>query len=196
MLTWRTKRAFTLIELLVALAVVVLLAGMIFPVFAAAREQGRQGVCLSNLRQLGQALAMYRDEHGSYPPFGGHTQALVPYLKDRRVLFCPSHRDPPGIEMASGYGYLLDGDRLRQTGRILGPRSVIVFCLSHHRWEGLDSAALSRLKPSIYSGAFTLLRHDGSTAILPADRVTVRIRATNPRVPPFAAGVEVLEFPE
>lgn len=47
------KPAFNLIELLVVIAIIAVLAAILLPVFARAREKGRQIVCLSNLKQLG-----------------------------------------------------------------------------------------------------------------------------------------------
>jgi prepilin-type N-terminal cleavage/methylation domain-containing protein len=55
----RRRRGFTLIELLVMIAIIAILAAILFPVFAMAREKVRQTQCVSNLRQLGQATAMY-----------------------------------------------------------------------------------------------------------------------------------------
>lgn len=55
----RGKKGFTLIELLVVITIIILLAAILFPVFAAAREAARQSVCLSNLRQITQAGIMY-----------------------------------------------------------------------------------------------------------------------------------------
>src|SRR5438552_15882727 len=57
------RRAFTLIELLVVIAIIAILAAILFPVFAAAREAARATSCRSNLRQIGAALAMYREDY-------------------------------------------------------------------------------------------------------------------------------------
>jgi type II secretory pathway pseudopilin PulG len=50
-------------ELLVAIAVITLLAAILFPVFAQAREKARQATCLSNLRQIGMAALMYTHDY-------------------------------------------------------------------------------------------------------------------------------------
>ncbi len=55
----RIKRAFTLIELLVVIAIIAILAAILFPVFSEARENARQSVCASNMRQIGMASRMY-----------------------------------------------------------------------------------------------------------------------------------------
>ena len=50
---------FTLIELLIVIAIIAILAAMLFPVFARAREKARTISCTSNLKQLMMAVEMY-----------------------------------------------------------------------------------------------------------------------------------------
>jgi prepilin-type N-terminal cleavage/methylation domain-containing protein/prepilin-type processing-associated H-X9-DG protein len=62
------KSGFTLIELLVVVAIIAILAAILFPVFAKAREKARQISCASNMRQVGIALTMYiQDYDERYP---------------------------------------------------------------------------------------------------------------------------------
>ncbi len=63
-------RGFTLIELLVVIAIIAILAAILFPVFAAARENGRKAVCFANLKQIGLQFRMYADDNRGFMPFG------------------------------------------------------------------------------------------------------------------------------
>ena len=64
----RSDLAFTLVELLVVIAVIAILAALLFPVFAQAREKARQAACASNLRQIGMAFAMYTEDYDERLP--------------------------------------------------------------------------------------------------------------------------------
>ena len=63
-----TRKGFTLIELLVVISIISLLAAILFPVFARARENARRASCLSNLKQIGLGFMMYtQDYDGCFP---------------------------------------------------------------------------------------------------------------------------------
>jgi prepilin-type N-terminal cleavage/methylation domain-containing protein/prepilin-type processing-associated H-X9-DG protein len=64
-----TARAFTLVELLVVIAVIAILAALLLPSLARAKEEGRRANCVSNLRQLAFCWEMYADDnHGTLAP--------------------------------------------------------------------------------------------------------------------------------
>ncbi len=68
MLKATVRNGFTLIELLVVMAIIAILAAMLFPVFAQARSKAMQIDCLSNVRQLTLAFIMYADDYDGFLP--------------------------------------------------------------------------------------------------------------------------------
>lgn len=64
-----SQKAFTLIEILIVIAIISILAAILFPVFARARENARRSSCMSNLKQIGLGMMMYTQDHDErFPP--------------------------------------------------------------------------------------------------------------------------------
>ena len=76
----RRSKGFTIVELLVVIAVIGILAAILFPVFARARENARRASCQSNLKQIGLGLAQYTQDYDeTLPTMSATAQGTVSY---------------------------------------------------------------------------------------------------------------------
>lgn len=95
------RAAFTLIELLVVVAIIAILAAILFPVFNAAKEAAKRTTCSTHMRQLGAGVTLYTDDADGSLPMGTNygvpnddiyriwTAQVFPYVKSKQVFVCP-----------------------------------------------------------------------------------------------------------
>lgn len=110
------NQAFTLIELLVVIAIIAILAAILLPVFATAREKARQTSCASNEKQLGIAFLQYVQDFDevfpigamNFTPFMTWDQAIMPYAMKGQwgkagLFHCPSDATGVGYDFGRSY---------------------------------------------------------------------------------------------
>ena len=136
-------KAFTLIELLIVIAIIAILAAILFPVFARARENARRTSCQSNLKQIGLGWLQYAQDYDekmmAFNRGAGSSTAtptkpavywwgawdgtnfdyraglIQPYLKSDQVRNCPSFTAIPNNAYEGTTGYAYNVGRLAPT---------------------------------------------------------------------------------
>ncbi len=97
----RRIRAFTLIELLVVMAIIIVLAGLLYPAISQARQAARLVVCLKNVKStmegvFSAATDVYTNRFPKPPGIMDIPTSIVNFIQDQAVYECPSDRGSDG----------------------------------------------------------------------------------------------------
>ena len=177
-------KGFTLVEMLVVIAVIVILAALLFPVISSARQKAQRTVCLNNLRQIYLGVRMYSDDANDVSPsagqgpeltnvlalYSGYRELMKHYVglncasspKDK-IFACPADRFYPYFMVTNPgppWGYV------RQS---LHDQSFFDF--SSYAFNGGDNitrmvGAIAVTRPGLTGVSLSAVKHPGRTVLV------------------------------
>ena len=145
------RRGFTLVELLIVIAIIAMLAGIIFPAFAQAREKGRQATCVSNQKQIAMAVLLSaQDNNEILPPNLSVLGLSTKVLKCLNASIAPSyamandlaHTSLAAVSGANPNEVLLSADCASANGTVANINSLSDIAVTIHGGNGFIAAFL------------------------------------------------------
>ena len=166
--SWDRTRGFTLVEVLVVISIISVLAALLFPVFATAREKSRQSVCTNNQRQIAAMVAIYAQDHDEILP--SSTTVWSDLNLAPGILICPT----AGKSVLNGYDFDM-GLSLVAVGIVADPTSV--FVTADGNGAGNVAKDLTYLTP-IHSGKVITSFLDGHVSTVSVGNLSIFTTAT------------------
>lgn len=149
----RDRWGLTLLELLVTILIIVIIISLLLPVFRSARYRAKDTVCISNMRQILSAIAMYRaDYHNEFPK---KLNLTLPYTNTLTIYHCPVDQqggisviqEVEGIpKLSYGYFEYFTESNFIEVASGLDPNHGILVCV-WHPMSNLEYASLHRTAP-------------------------------------------------
>ena len=174
------RRGFTLIELLVVIAIIAILAALLLPVLAKAKDAGKKAQCLNNLHEMGLSLIMYADANDGFAARANSPhwyQVLTPnFVADNstnfarvKIFTCPSYPDPepryPGQKqlvcyVVNGWTFSsasdMTGSELSGGSKITSIQRPVDTIYLADREDGTDYGPITAANPTQYADYYDI----------------------------------------
>jgi len=182
------RKGFTLIEVLVTIAIIALIAALLFPIFARKRVPGGPQ-CMSNLKQISLGLLQYiQDNNGKFPPVAssgatyGWVESIFDYTKTNAIFRCPAakHTQRGGNPNQRGFtDYWYNRNMARKDEiKITNSDSLIMLGDGNDGEDNSDTCYSLNALPAkwINDQNSPLYRHDGAANYAFADGHVKRLK--------------------